>query len=108
MAPVAPKTWSGRGRPPSLMRRDSLVSARRVPSGSACQCGSRGVFPSCGLENRSNWYVVGLRGMDISPRPTRAAHHFPKDTTAFARDLMRPIQGFTSLSHQATPLEVLH
>jgi SRSO17 transposase len=23
MAPVAPKTWSGRGRPPSLMRRDS-------------------------------------------------------------------------------------
>ena len=22
---------------------------------------------SFGLENRSNWYVVGLRGMDISP-----------------------------------------
>ena len=72
----------------------SLVSRCRASSGNACHSGICTVS-AAGLKNRSNWCVVGWRGMDISPiRVVRAqccAHSPP--LRGSARVLQKRRQG---------------
>ena len=64
----------------------STVNAWRVSSGNSGHCGVPAVFPRCGAENRSNWHVMGWRGMNISP-------------TRFVRPMLRPLPKI-AMGHQ--------